>query len=81
MGPRDRFEEMREAFDDEGVELSASELERVYTPIGLNLGGDTPYQIAYSIVAELLAVAGDRMPRHLSQHEGPIHDRVDPTVE
>jgi xanthine dehydrogenase accessory factor len=81
MGPRDRFEEMREAFDDEGVELPASELERVYTPIGLNLGGDTPYQIAYSIVAELLAVAGDRTPRHLSRHEGPIHDRVDPTAE
>jgi xanthine dehydrogenase accessory factor len=77
MGPRKRFEEMHEAFADEGRTLTADERERVYTPIGVDLGGDTPYQVAYSIVAELLAVANDRTPAHLSEREGPIHDRVD----
>ncbi len=77
MGPAERFAEMREALAEEGRRLSASELERVYTPIGLDLGSGTPYGIAYSIVAELLAVANDRTPAHLSRRDGPIHERVD----
>jgi xanthine dehydrogenase accessory factor len=77
MGPKKRFAEMREEFAEEGRTFSEGELERVYTPIGLSLGGDTPYQIAYSIVGELLAVANDRTPGHLSRQEGPIHDRVE----
>ena len=79
MGPRKRFEEMREAFAEEGREFDADELERVYTPVGLSLGGDAPAQIAYGIVAEVLAVANDRTPQHLRAREGPIHDRADST--
>jgi len=81
MGPRKRFEEMREALDEEGRTLTDEERERIYTPVGLNLGADTPYQIALSIVSEVLAVARDRQPRHLTRHEGPIHDRADVTNE
>ncbi|WP_122089217.1 XdhC family protein [Halalkalicoccus subterraneus] len=77
MGPRKRFEEMREAFAEKGRTFTDAERERIHTPIGLNLGGDAPFQIAFSIVSELLAVAHDRTPRHLTQHEGPIHDRID----
>ncbi|SDY94043.1 xanthine dehydrogenase accessory factor [Halopenitus persicus] len=77
MGPRKRFAEMREAFAAEGRTFTDAELERIYTPIGVNLGGDSPYQIAYSIVAELLAVANDRDPCHLTDRAGPIHDRVE----
>jgi xanthine dehydrogenase accessory factor len=81
MGPEKRFEELREEFAEEGRTFTEAELERIYTPIGLNLGGDTPYQIAHSIVGELLAVANDRTPAHLSRREGPIHDRVDVTTD
>jgi xanthine dehydrogenase accessory factor len=81
MGPKKRFEEMREEFAEEGRSFTEDELDRIYTPIGLSLGGDTPYQIAYSIVGELLAVANDRTPEHLSRREGPIHDRVELTTD
>ena len=81
MGPVKRFDEMREKFAAEDRDLSDAELERIYTPIGLNVGGDTPYQIAYSIVGELLAVAHDRTPKHLRDHRGSIHDRIDVTME
>lgn len=77
MGPRKRFEEMLEAFEDEGRTFSKDELADVYTPIGLDLGGGTPYQIATSIVAEVLAVHNDRTPQHLKEREGPIHERVE----
>ncbi|WP_435347616.1 XdhC family protein [Haloarchaeobius sp. HRN-SO-5] len=77
MGPRERFEQMLDDFADEGVTVEQSDLDRIHTPVGLNLGGDSPYQIAYSIVAELLAVANDRTPQHLSEREGPIHERLE----
>lgn len=36
--------------------FSAEQLARVHAPIGLNLGGDTPAEIAISIMAEILMV-------------------------
>ena len=77
MGPRERFEEMLEAYDDEGTTFDESELASLYTPVGLDLGGGSPYQIAHSIVGEVLAVSNGRTPRHLREREGHIHDRVD----
>jgi len=77
MGPKKRFEEMREDFAEEGRTFDDAELDRIYTPIGLNLGGDTPYRIAQSIVAEVQAVAHGKTPGHLSRREGHIHDRVE----
>ncbi len=77
MGPRKRFEEMQEDFAEEGRSFSDAELEKIYTPAGLDLGGGTPYQIAFSIVSEVLTVHNDRTPRHLKAREGPIHDRLE----
>jgi len=75
MGPRKRFEEMRETLAGEDEELSAAELERISTPVGLDLGGDEPTQIAMSVVAEVLAVVNDRDGGRLSASDGPIHGR------
>lgn len=79
MGPRERFEEMQDEFEAEDRVFSDDELAVLYTPIGLDLGGGSPYQIATSILAEILAVSNDRDPNHLKEREGPIHDRA--TIE
>ncbi len=80
MGPHERFEEILAEFRQEGTEFTREQLDRVYTPIGLNLGGGEPYQIATSILAEVLAVHNDREPVHLRERKGHIHDRVDAEV-
>jgi xanthine dehydrogenase accessory factor len=77
MGPHERFEKMLEDFAEEGREFSDAELNRLYTPVGLNLGGGSPHQIALSIVSEALAVSNGRDPDHLRNREGTIHDRVE----
>jgi xanthine dehydrogenase accessory factor len=46
---------------------------RVYGPIGLDLGADGPQQVAISIMAELLAFVAKRDARHLSQRVESIH--------
>ncbi|MFC7157780.1 XdhC family protein [Halomarina halobia] len=77
MGPRERFEEILESYDEEQRRTVEASLGRVYTPVGLDLGGGSPHQIATSVVAEALAVHNDRTPGHLKAREGPIHDRVE----
>jgi xanthine dehydrogenase accessory factor len=44
-------------------------LDRVYGPIGLDLGAIGPEEIAVSIVAELVALRRGALPRHLSAVE------------
>jgi len=71
LGPADRFEKLVAELD-----LSAGpDLDRVYAPVGLNLGGGSPHQIAQSIVAEVLVVRNGTTPDHLRATDGPIHDR------
>jgi xanthine dehydrogenase accessory factor len=77
MGPHERFEEMLDEFEAEGRTFDDDDLRRVYTPVGLDLGVRSPYQIATSIVSEVLAVHAGRTPRHLREREGDIHERVD----
>ncbi|QCS41426.1 XdhC family protein [Natrinema versiforme] len=77
MGPSKRFEEMLEAFAEEDRTFTEAELASVYTPIGLDLGSETPHQIAMSIVSEALAVHNDRSPAHLRDRDGALHDRAD----
>lgn len=58
IGSRAKVARVYEALVDEGVE--PQRLERVYAPIGLDLGAVTPQEIAVSIVAELIAVRRGR---------------------
>lgn len=75
MGPRERFTELLEAINADGETVSELDLERVYAPIGVDLGAGSPYGIATSIISEVMAVHNDREPEHLTDREGPIHER------
>lgn len=68
LGPRARTESI---LSDIGA--SQADGERVFGPVGLDLGADGPRQVAISIVAELLAFIAQREPRHLSERKEAIH--------
>lgn len=57
----------------EGCKFDEEELSRVYTPVGLDIGGDVPEEIALSIVAEVRAVLARRGGGHLRDRTSPIH--------
>jgi xanthine dehydrogenase accessory factor len=72
LGPRARTESiLRDVLA--GHRLEGDERERVFGPVGLDLGADGPRQVAISIVAELLAFTARRQPRHLSARPEAIH--------
>lgn len=69
LGPRSRTLAM---LDEMGLAPEAFG-DRLRSPVGLDLGGETPDQIAVSIVAELLMWANGRTGRELRTLPGPIH--------
>ncbi|MCP9237602.1 XdhC family protein [Lewinella sp. JB7] len=48
----------------------------LYTPIGLDIGAETPEEIAMSVVAEIISVFRDRDGRSLRGRPGTIHLRT-----
>jgi xanthine/CO dehydrogenase XdhC/CoxF family maturation factor len=59
------------------AEVGAAREERVHSPIGLDLGGETPEEIALSIVAEIQAAFERRSARSLRELRTPIHETAD----
>ncbi|MDH3498426.1 MAG: XdhC family protein, partial [Gemmatimonadota bacterium] len=66
LGPRARVDRILQ-------ELGQDASERVFGPVGLDIGANGPEQIAVSVLAEILAVRAGRTPRHLRGRKGPIH--------
>ncbi len=66
LGPRARRDAILERID-------APAPDRLFAPVGLDLGADGPEQVAVSIVAELLAVRASSAPRPLREKDGAVH--------
>jgi xanthine dehydrogenase accessory factor len=48
-----------------GSGISEEQLSRVYAPLGLDIGADSPAEIAVSTVAEILSVLRGRTAKHM----------------
>jgi len=69
VGPRRRTLRM---LDD--LKVSEADTEGLYAPVGLDIGGETPEEIALSVVAEVQAVRAGRRGRSLRDRPVAIHD-------
>jgi xanthine/CO dehydrogenase XdhC/CoxF family maturation factor len=68
LGPRHRLEQII-------GDLPPDVRETVISPIGLDLGAETPQEIALAIMAEIQANLRHASAERLSEKAGPIHDR------
>ena len=71
MGSRTTHDKRTERLIDAG--LSPSDLGRLMSPIGLDLGARTPEETAISICAEIIATRTGRVIPSLRDAAGPIH--------
>ncbi|GAB3733746.1 XdhC family protein [Spirosoma lituiforme] len=76
LGPRKRFDKMQDEFRKDGLLFSTASLERVHAPIGLDVGAETPDEIALSIMAEIKAFFTKGAGGFLKDKPGPIHERL-----
>jgi xanthine dehydrogenase accessory factor len=75
LGPRKRFDKMLDEFAREGIALTTEQVHSIHSPIGLDIGAETPDEIALSIIAEIQSKFSNRSGGFLKYHPGPIHQR------
>lgn len=56
LGPHSRRIRMVDALKDEGVLFTKSQLKRMHSPVGLDIGAGSPEEIAISMLAEVIAM-------------------------
>ncbi|MDD7887286.1 XdhC family protein [Flavivirga sp. 57AJ16] len=73
LGPKKRREDLLSQFIEYCPDVEDAFLDSIHGPAGINIGSETPQEIAVSIVAEILAVARKQDPVSLSKKTGKIH--------
>ena len=73
LGPRSRAERLLFELGEAGVTIDADVMQRIYAPVGLDLGSEEPEEIALAIIAEIQAALHHRSPSSLRLIPGPLH--------
>ncbi|MGH2718041.1 MAG: XdhC family protein [Actinomycetota bacterium] len=77
LGPRKRLDSVLTDLGKEGVEASAEDLAKIYAPSGLDIGSEGPEEVAWAIMAEVIAVRAGRGAGFLRDRRGHIHKRAE----
>lgn len=72
LGPKKRMLKMQKEIPD----LDLQNLINFYSPVGLDIGAESPEEIALSIASEIVATFRDREGTSLKHREGTIHERT-----
>jgi xanthine/CO dehydrogenase XdhC/CoxF family maturation factor len=74
LGPRRRLQRLLEQLAGDGFRPSASAMARLHGPVGLDIGSETPEEIALSALSEIQAVLTGRDGSPLRGLDRPLHD-------
>lgn len=73
LGPSSRREKLLGALIEHEPDVADHFMNHLRGPAGLNIGAETPQEIAVSILAEILAVVRQQQPIPLKDKKGSIH--------
>ena len=73
LGPKSKLETLLRNLAEEGFTPTDAQLKKLYAPIGLDIGAETPEEISFSIVSEIKAVLEGRSGGFLKNRNGAIH--------
>jgi xanthine/CO dehydrogenase XdhC/CoxF family maturation factor len=73
LGPSKRREKLIHEMLERNEDISELFFNRLHGPAGINIGAETPQEIAISIIAEILTVMRNQKPLSLKDKTGGIH--------
>ena len=73
LGPKTKLNRMFDDLSAEGIVVTKAQLDRIYGPIGLDIGAETSEEIALSVVAEIKAVMEGKTANSLKYKKNKIH--------
>ncbi len=74
LGPKKRTENLIQQLRDEGRFFNENKLNQIHAPIGLNIGAETPEEIALATIAEIKTTLANRDGGFLRERNKPIHN-------
>lgn len=73
LGPKKRMRKMQDELEENGISLDLENMLNLYAPVGLDIGAESPEEIALAISAEIIAVFRERNSGFLRIRKGSIH--------
>jgi xanthine/CO dehydrogenase XdhC/CoxF family maturation factor len=73
LGPKKRTENLIHELRDAGRKFDESKLKQIHAPIGLDIGAESPEEIALAVIAEIKTVLANRDGGFLRERDKPIH--------
>lgn len=81
LGPKKKLERMFTELQEQGITITDEQKETIYGPTGLDIGAETPEEIALSIVAEIKTVFAGHEGSSLRTRPSAIHSRPTQIVD
>lgn len=75
LGPQKKYRRMLDELEEEGFNLTREDFNKIYAPVGLEIGAETPAEIGLSILAEIQSVLTEKKGRPLREKSTPIHEK------
>lgn len=76
LGPKKRTERIIAELETESGAFAPDRIARLHAPVGLDIGAETPEEIALSIIAEIRAAFAGRAGGNLRERAAPIHSQT-----
>ncbi|WP_293956617.1 MULTISPECIES: XdhC family protein [unclassified Sphingobacterium] len=76
LGPKTKLHRMFNELGSEGIALDEIQKEKIFGPMGLDIGAETSEEIAFSIVSEIKTILSGRKGSSLKLLNTKIHDDI-----
>ncbi len=73
LGPKKKLDRMIDELENEGMVIADERLQKIYGPVGLDIGSEGAEEIALSILSEVKAVLSNRKGYSLKHKPSSIH--------
>lgn len=75
LGPLKKYQRMLKELEEQEFDFTTEDLNRIFAPVGLEIGAETPAEIGLSILAEIQSVLSGKPARSLREKSTPIHEK------